>query len=691
VICVHDEDDFSVEGEHESLQDSLSLLENTNLKYRLKVPTKNAKNTKNVFSPNEILIEGLPDPTEKASDIIDILQRENNSCGTVYLKASGEDMCSVVEVAELVKLNMRGEVHQITELDVEDVEEVWEPLEEGLEIVKTSKRVCCLTITLSTLPLDTNHPNYQYQPPMSKEELETAEAEEAKKRAVEEYIQIAAETYSQQEYIQAVAEVEKNIVSSEDESCSDWDAGIFMPLLSDDDEHLKYLRVETPQNGLIVENALPTDVIVTALSQTDEIVADVFELLEHEDTIRLKAIGEDISNLVLICESIKWEIDSLHQLNEIDSKEVEEIWEPLEEGLRVVKNKKVVCCMTITLSKKDEFLSHPCYQAPLSLDDINEAQVAAEADEERRAAEIEEALHKGSQKAAADIYFRVAAEAYQENQEKEGEKKIAGFGDYEDFYDQDDEENENENRIWEEEVAPKYVKIDNTLDTEIENLEESPTDFVITGAVGNQDQIIAEAMRLFLSDTGTKTIRLKAIDSDISNVVLISELIKQQVDGLHQLIELYTKEVEEVWEPLEEGLKMVKTQKLVCFMTITLSLSTELLDTSQPGYQPPEKISEKARQENLQTERQAEEDYVKALAGVYVQQAQQTPLHASAKNGVQQNLKSCIEMIKKMMDDNQKSCDRVAASIQHQKQALLDFQSKYPVSGQEGHGADYKI
>jgi hypothetical protein len=55
--------------------------------------------------------------------------------------------------------------------------------------------------------------------------------------------------------------------------------------------------------------------------------------------------------------------------------------------------------------------------------------------------------------------------------------------------------------------------------------------------------------------------------------------------GLHQLTEISSTNIVDVWEPKVEGLDRVETTRRVSVIVITLS--KEPLDTSNIGYQPP--------------------------------------------------------------------------------------------------------
>lgn len=69
----------------------------------------------------------------------------------------GRAINKTVTIAEIIKRRIQG-LHQITQIDSTDITDVWEPLEEGLDRLETTRHVSSIQITLSTSTLDTNHP-----------------------------------------------------------------------------------------------------------------------------------------------------------------------------------------------------------------------------------------------------------------------------------------------------------------------------------------------------------------------------------------------------------------------------------------------------------------------------------------------------------------------------------------------------
>ncbi|PRP81197.1 hypothetical protein PROFUN_02031 [Planoprotostelium fungivorum] len=85
----------------------------------------------------------------------------------VILKAMGRAINKAVSVAEILK--RRVPLHQVTTIDSSNIVDVWEPIEEGLDRIETTRHVSSITIVLSTQPLDVNEPGYQ--PPLPAEEI----------------------------------------------------------------------------------------------------------------------------------------------------------------------------------------------------------------------------------------------------------------------------------------------------------------------------------------------------------------------------------------------------------------------------------------------------------------------------------------------------------------------------------------
>nr|XP_029118316.1 5'-3' exoribonuclease 2 isoform X1 [Elaeis guineensis] len=115
-----------------------------------------------------------------------------------------------------------------------------------------------------------------------------------------------------------------------------------------------------------------------------------------------------------------------------------------------------------------------------------------------------------------------------------------------------------------------------------------------------------------LQEKGSEKIVLKAMGRAINKTVMIAELIKRRIVGLHQNTSIESTDITDTWEPLEEGLlpygaSLPLTLCTFCFgiymlantcfydslettrhvSTISITLSKKELDTSSPGYQFP--------------------------------------------------------------------------------------------------------
>ncbi|WOL13414.1 ribonuclease P protein subunit p25-like protein [Canna indica] len=88
-----------------------------------------------------------------------------------------------------------------------------------------------------------------------------------------------------------------------------------------------------------------------------------------------------------------------------------------------------------------------------------------------------------------------------------------------------------------------------------------------------------------LQEKGSNEIVLKAMGRAINKTVMIVELIKRRIVGLHQNTTIGSTDITDTWEPLEEGLLPLETTRHVSVISVTLSKKE--LDTSAIGYQPP--------------------------------------------------------------------------------------------------------
>ena len=64
-------------------------------------------------------------------------------------------------------------------------------------------------------------------------------------------------------------------------------------------------------------------------------------------------------------------------------------------------------------------------------------------------------------------------------------------------------------------------------------------------------------------------------------------MLKRKVRGLHQIININEREIVDVYEPKEEGLKRVEQKRYLTILEVTLTKTPTEGEKKQPGYQPP--------------------------------------------------------------------------------------------------------
>ncbi|XP_020684379.1 ribonuclease P protein subunit p25 isoform X2 [Dendrobium catenatum] len=78
----------------------------------------------------------------------------------IVLKAMGQAINKAVAVVEIMKKRIPG-LYQDTSISSSSITDVWEPIEEGLVPLETTRHVSMITITLSTRDLNVNSSGYQ--------------------------------------------------------------------------------------------------------------------------------------------------------------------------------------------------------------------------------------------------------------------------------------------------------------------------------------------------------------------------------------------------------------------------------------------------------------------------------------------------------------------------------------------------
>ncbi|KAL2499300.1 Alba DNA/RNA-binding protein [Abeliophyllum distichum] len=131
----------------------------------------------------------------------------------------------------------------------------------------------------------------------------------------------------------------------------------------------RYQKVEKPK----VETPISENEIrITSQGRMRSYITYAMSLLEEKgsDEILFKAMGRAINKTVTIVELIKRRIVGLHQITAIQSTDITDTWEPLEEGLQILETTRKVSVVSITLSKKELDTTNVGYQPPLPADQV---------------------------------------------------------------------------------------------------------------------------------------------------------------------------------------------------------------------------------------------------------------------------------------------------------------------------------
>ena len=102
------------------------------------------------------------------------------------------------------------------------------------------------------------------------------------------------------------------------------------------------------------------------------IYAAVLFLEKQFDTVVLKGIGETIPQMLMVADVLRRRIKGIHQVNTISSINVQDIYEPLEEGLDTVIVTRTLSMLEVKLTTKPsaEDLKAAGYQKPIPDEDV---------------------------------------------------------------------------------------------------------------------------------------------------------------------------------------------------------------------------------------------------------------------------------------------------------------------------------
>ncbi|CAM8984335.1 unnamed protein product [Rhodiola kirilowii] len=96
---------------------------------------------------------------------------QEKSSDEIVFKAMGRAINKTVTIVELIKRRIAG-LHQNTSVGSTDITDTWEPLEEGLLPLETTRHVSLITITLSKKELDSS--SIGYQPPLPPDQVKSS-------------------------------------------------------------------------------------------------------------------------------------------------------------------------------------------------------------------------------------------------------------------------------------------------------------------------------------------------------------------------------------------------------------------------------------------------------------------------------------------------------------------------------------
>ncbi|GER30457.1 alba DNA/RNA-binding protein [Striga asiatica] len=163
----------------------------------------------------------------------------------------------------------------------------------------------------------------------------------------------------------------------------------------------RYQKVEKPKIETPIDE---NEIRITSQGRMRSYITYALTLLQEKgsDDIVFKAMGRAINKTVTIVELIKRRIVGLHQITVIQSTDITDTWEPLEEGLQTLETTRKVSMVTITLSKKELDKTNVGYQPPIPADQMGlllpEEEVEVEEEGEGQDPNLVMVLHLGSMK-----------------------------------------------------------------------------------------------------------------------------------------------------------------------------------------------------------------------------------------------------------------------------------------------------
>ncbi|XP_075517092.1 uncharacterized protein LOC142551637 isoform X1 [Primulina tabacum] len=131
----------------------------------------------------------------------------------------------------------------------------------------------------------------------------------------------------------------------------------------------RYQKVEKPKAETPIDE---NEIRITSQGRMRSYITYAMNLFQEKDRdeIVFKAMGRAINKTVTTVELVKRRIVDLHQITAIQSIDITDTWEPLEEGLQILETTRKVSMITITLSKKELDQTNLGYQPPIPADQV---------------------------------------------------------------------------------------------------------------------------------------------------------------------------------------------------------------------------------------------------------------------------------------------------------------------------------
>ena len=128
----------------------------------------------------------------------------------------------------------------------------------------------------------------------------------------------------------------------------------------------------------------------------------------------------------------------------------------------------------------------------------------------------------------------------------------------------------------------KFKKVRAERDTEVD-------DIIRVNRKSSAQSFVDQVLARFNEQKATE-VTLSSLGAAISKTVTIAEVVKHRVEGIHQVNEIKTIHLDDVYEPLEEFKdeqleNMTVQRKLTCFQIVLTKTAPK--DTKAAGYQAP--------------------------------------------------------------------------------------------------------